>query len=176
MKLSLHLDVYLEDTISNHAGTPEERDDRVLDEDTSGKAKFTVSTTGISRVMLENIKKRLTAIGGAYSETLDLSVTHLIARKLGSEKTNFASKYDIPMVKQRWLQICFENGRLMPVTGCRFKPLESFSICVSGSNGIDRAELERRVTMLGGIYKAIARRWQNNPFVSIATTRESRKI
>ena len=126
------------------------RDDRVLDEDTSGKAKFTVSTTGISRVMLENIKKRLTAIGGAYSETLDLSVTHLIARKLGSEKTNFASKYDIPMVKQRWLQICFENGRLMPVTGCRFKPLESFSICVSGSNGIDRAELERRVTMLGG--------------------------
>ena len=25
MKLSLHLDVYLEDTIGNHAGTPEER-------------------------------------------------------------------------------------------------------------------------------------------------------
>ena len=46
------------------------RDNRVLDEDTSGKAKFTVSTTGISRVMLENIKKRLTAIGGTYSETL----------------------------------------------------------------------------------------------------------
>ena len=34
-----------------------------LDEDTSGKAKFTVSTTGISRVMLENIKET-DAIGG----------------------------------------------------------------------------------------------------------------
>ena len=39
------------------------RDNHVLDEATSVKAKFTVSTTGISRVMLENIKKRLTALG-----------------------------------------------------------------------------------------------------------------
>ena len=58
MKLSLHLDVYLEDTRVIMEAHPK-RDDCFLDEDTSVKTKFTVSTTGISRVMLENIKKRL---------------------------------------------------------------------------------------------------------------------
>ena len=113
------------------------------------RKKIIVSTTGITRVMLKNIKKQLKQIGATYAVTLDANVTHLIAKQLGSEKTYFASKHNIPLVKQRWLQICFENNKIMPLTGCLFQPLESFSICVSGS-GIDRKEVEREVSKLGG--------------------------
>ena len=78
------------------------------------RKKIIVSTTGITRVMLKNIKKQLKQIGATYAVTLDANVTHLIAKQLGSEKTYFAPKHNIPLVKQRWLQICFENNKIMP--------------------------------------------------------------
>ena len=75
----------------------------------------------------------------------------MVTRSLSTEKCAYAYAHGIKVVKQRWLQSCFEAKAVVSTDGCSFRPLETFSICVTGhSQDVEREALEKMITDLGG--------------------------
>eukprot|EP00945_MAST-04E_sp_MAST-4E-sp1_P002948 g2948.t1 len=121
--------------------------------DGSESAGVVVATSGISKAVIRTIQSQIEQVGGVYSPKVHSGVTHLIARALGTEKCAFAYARGIKVVKQRWIQSCFEARKLLPTDGCTFLPLETFSICVTGnSQDMEREVLEKMITDLGGAF------------------------
>ncbi len=110
-----------------------------------------IATTGISRLVVDSFKKQVLRFGASFSDSVNSTVTHLIARKLVGEKVEYAYAHGIPVVKQRWLKACFDAGKVLEIDAAdQFLPLETLSISVTGSNGPTRESLEERITALGG--------------------------
>ena len=87
-----------------------------------------------------------------------MSVTHLIASRVGSCKYQLAMRLGLPVVTQEWLDRCFETSMLPSDCAFRLLPLSGCCITVTGLSQADRSIVEQTAKMFGAEFSPDLRR------------------
>ena len=130
--------------------------------------RFVVCTSRITSGLAE-LEQMVTDLGGRITTTLDSSVvTHLVAGIPNATKCVQASECSIPIVQESWVRSSWmlwkdmggksltinERNKipLSSVNDHRVPPLRGQTLSVTGPGFSNRAEIEKRIKLLGGKY------------------------
>ena len=104
---------------------------------------------GLERLSYEWL---IAAMGGVYDPNFSPSVTHLITNFSISKKYETAVQHRIPITSNKWL---IENINTLKLQNVKAFPpllLQGKIICITGFDLDEKDEMERVVTMYGGIF------------------------
>ena len=114
---------------------------------------LTICVSGIRQDLKDNIKLIVERMGGKYVDRLTPSTTHLVEKRIGSNKHNAAvAMKGCKIVTPTWIFECFLNGKLMKES--MFCPPIFFKLLISftGIPSAEREEMRRLIKKYGGGY------------------------
>jgi len=117
-----------------------------------------ICSTFFKQVDKAEFKRKVVSLGGTYSDHFTMSVTHLIASRVGSCKYQLAMRLGLPVVTQEWLDRCFETSMLPSDCAFRLLPLSGCCITVTGLSQADRSIVEQTAKMFGAEFSPDLRR------------------
>ncbi len=100
--------------------------------------QLNICLSGYDEPLRAQLKQRFQAIGAKISKQISATqVTHLLGSSVLTDKYDFAVRHSIPVVSERWLDVCeklWQSGQNV-VPDCKSYLLPIFTgciICVSG--------------------------------------------
>ncbi|XP_007505142.1 DNA topoisomerase 2-binding protein 1-like isoform X2 [Monodelphis domestica] len=123
-------------------------------------ADVIISCTSFHKETKEEIHKYVQMMGGQFCRDLNVTVTHLIAGKVGSKKYLVAASLGIPIMLTSWIKELWRKSQENCMTKFSSINIEYFkcplffgcTICVSGLCTLERRAVQQLTTNHGGQY------------------------
>ncbi|XP_036617640.1 DNA topoisomerase 2-binding protein 1-like [Trichosurus vulpecula] len=123
-------------------------------------ADIIISCTSLDKEIKKDIHKHVQMMGGQFCRDLNMSVTHLIAGEVGSQKYLVAASLGKPIMLPTWIKELWKKSRENSMTQCKDINMEAFKcplffgciICVSGLCTLERRTIQQLTTKHGGHY------------------------
>jgi hypothetical protein len=121
-------------------------------------SKYVVCSTFFKQADKAEFKRKVSSLGGTYSDHFTSNVTHLIASRVGSSKYQLAMRLGLPVVTHDWLDQCYEASTVPTDLAFRLLPLSGCCITVTGLSQADRSIVEQTARMFGAEFSPDLRR------------------
>ena len=94
----------------------------------------------------------LHSLGGTYHANLINDTTHLIVKRVGSQKYIAAKKLGIPILVMQWLKDCYDATSKVHTTPYLAGPFHGLTVCCTQMSPEERYVLEKTVLEHGGTF------------------------
>ncbi|KAM9333829.1 DNA topoisomerase 2-binding protein 1 [Pholidichthys leucotaenia] len=122
-------------------------------------ADVTISCTSMEKAIREEVMALVQLMGGRTCSDLNISVTHLIAKEVGSKKYLVASSLGRPILLPSWVRTCWEKSQDslfrytdLPMEDYLCPVLHGCTVCVTGLSSTERREVQRLCEQHGAVY------------------------
>jgi hypothetical protein len=103
-------------------------------------------------------KRKVTSLGGIYTDHFTNNVTHLVASRVGSCKYQLAMRMELPVVTQDWVEDLYWQSDVPSDEKFRLQALYGCCITVTGLPQTDRNIVEATARMFGAEFSPDLRR------------------
>nr|XP_020842957.1 LOW QUALITY PROTEIN: DNA topoisomerase 2-binding protein 1-like [Phascolarctos cinereus] len=123
-------------------------------------ADIIISCTSLHKETKKEIHKYVQMMGGRFCRDLNMSVTHVIAGQVGSQKYLVAASLGKPIMLPTWIKELWKKSQENCMARCKDINMEHFkcplflgyTICVSGLCALERRAIQHLTTEHGGHY------------------------
>jgi len=119
----------------------------------SSSSSFVVVTSGLETSEKSRAKRTVKELGGRFLDAVDDTCTHLVVRKVGTQKYLQAVERSIPIVSFEFIQSCEAENRVVDFREYQCGPFLGLVISATGTfANLSREELNKIVEKNGGRY------------------------
>jgi len=121
-------------------------------------SKHVVCSTYFKKADKAEFKRKVTSLGGVYTDHFTNNVTHLVASRVGSCKYQLAMRMELPVVTQDWVEDLYWQSDVPSDEKFRLQALYGCCITVTGLPQTDRNIVEATARMFGAEFSPDLRR------------------